>query len=646
MTRRILIVDAQIQRRERIAAQLEQPMVYTILQAAGPDDALKYATQCDMALIYHEPVDAFTLFEAMQTQQLRKPVIFLTETGSEELAVKAYRMGFSDYLSGHVEIVDLLATIWTAMGKHLEQEIIAGIPDQLLATNLQLSDTLQGLDTLVDLGKSITADLNIADVLDEVVTAAVSIMQADKSGIWMLDKVKNVPVLRSGCDMGELVSVLTIEGHERIVQDVVDTGEPFIIQDASMRPAYLAHDIKGLACVPMRYGRKVIGVLGIANHVSDIQYTPHHIKQLTLLADFASIAYNNADAFFNTQSERNTLNAILASTDDVVLVVDTLGEILFFNPTAQRVFSITRGYKGSVAEAVDHDDVLALLKAPHGMRTEIVLSDDRIFTAQVSVIPGVGRALTMHDISYLKEVDRLKTNFVSNVSQDLRSPLTAILGYVELLSRAGAVNQQQQLFIDRIIVSAQSISNLITDLLDLSRIESGTLDVAQEQISLPRITEYAIAVIENQANARGQTIAMRQEGTLPFIQGNGQRLKQMVRHMLQNAIQYTPEGGKISVTLRHEASAIVLQVKDTGIGIPPEDQPHIFEKFYRSESVRDTYEGAGLGLSIVKSIVDRHNGRIWVESRVNEGTTFTVIMPTHTSVHTEAVTQEMPAITR
>jgi two-component system NtrC family sensor kinase len=201
------------------------------------------------------------------------------------------------------------------------------------------------------------------------------------------------------------------------------------------------------------------------------------------------------------------------------------------------------------------------------------------------------------------------------------------MGYTDLLSRAGTVNDQQKLFINRITMSAQSISSLITDLLDLSRIETSSHEIGLEAISMSLIVQYALAAVEGQIRAKQHHIVTHIDPQIPKVLGNGQRLKQMVRNLVHNAILYTQEGGTITLTLRAESGMIVLHVQDNGIGIPVEAQSRIFEKFYRADSVRETYEGAGLGLAIVKSIVDRHDGRIWVESHLGIGSVFTVLLP-------------------
>jgi signal transduction histidine kinase len=351
------------------------------------------------------------------------------------------------------------------------------------------------------------------------------------------------------------------------------------------------------------------------------------MRSLAVLADFASMALAYAGRYVDVRQERDWLDAILAGAEEPVLVTDMAGAILLCNPSARRILGIPVAYYGMAADRLDHEGIKRLLHAKQAKRAQITLDDDCVYNAQMTIIPELGRVIVMQDISHFVEVDRLKTNFVSNVSQDLRSPLTAILGYVELLTRAGSVNAQQQMFIERITLSAQSISHLISDLLDLSRIESSSVGAQAECVPLPLICDYAHAALEGELKARKQRFSLEVADEDASVRGNAQRLKQMLRNLLQNASQYSADGGQIRLRLRTENDLILIEVEDNGIGIPLEDQPHIFEKFYRSNAVRDRFDGAGLGLAIVKSIVDQHHGRIWVESTPGQGSKFTVILP-------------------
>jgi two-component system NtrC family sensor kinase len=274
-------------------------------------------------------------------------------------------------------------------------------------------------------------------------------------------------------------------------------------------------------------------------------------------------------------------------------------------------------------------------------RSEIALEDGRIFNAQLTTIKGVGLAVTMQDITHLKELDRIKSDFVSTVSHDLRSPLTAILGYIDLIERSGSINERQREYIHRVRSSVRGISDLISDLLDLGRIESG-FDAHKMIVSVSAILHYSVDNIRNQLEEKNQKLELDIFHDLPNVSGDETRLRQMIDNLLSNASKYSPVGGVIRVSARHERDQIIIQVSDTGYGIPLSDQPYIFDKFFRAANVDEDILGTGLGLAIVKSIVENHQGRIWVESALGEGTKFTVVLPTMSEGINPVVSKDLP----
>jgi two-component system NtrC family sensor kinase len=214
---------------------------------------------------------------------------------------------------------------------------------------------------------------------------------------------------------------------------------------------------------------------------------------------------------------------------------------------------------------------------------------------------------------------------VHTVSHDLRSPLTAVLGYAELVERVGPLTEQQQEFVRRIQGSVQNITALVNELLDLGRLEAG-FDSRRESVQLESILAYSLGLFEPTVKEKNLDLQQNVAGNLPALRANPIRIRQMIDNLLGNAVKYTPAGGTIRVNAHSEDRQVIFEVKDSGPGIPRDEQAKIFEKFYRGSNVLDT-RGSGLGLSIVKSIVDSYHGRVWVESNVNEGASFIVVLP-------------------
>lgn len=333
-----------------------------------------------------------------------------------------------------------------------------------------------------------------------------------------------------------------------------------------------------------------------------------------------------------SETERVKLEAIIANIQDGVIVMDEGQNILLINRAVREIFSLgeeTPLTGKSLKTVITNDDLHALLdRTNEGVLKyhEINFDDGRVFNAQYTPIPKIGSAVTMQDISYLKELDRMKSDFIHTVSHDLRSPLTSILGYMELIERTGPLNQNQQEFMQRLQGSVQHITSLVNDLLDLGRLEAG-FDTRRETVYLENVLRYSLDMFDTQIRKKKIQLDVEIAPGLQPVRANPIRIRQMLDNLLGNAIKYTPNEGRIRVRISMEEEQVVLRVEDTGPGIPPDEQNRIFEKFYRASNRPDDVTGSGLGLAIVKSIVDSHQGRVWVESTLERGSTFAVLLP-------------------
>lgn len=334
-----------------------------------------------------------------------------------------------------------------------------------------------------------------------------------------------------------------------------------------------------------------------------------------------------------SEAERVKLEAIISNIQDGVLVLDEYHHILLANRTIYETFSLTgTPILGMfVKDVIPNADLSALIdRAQKGALKyhEINFDDGRVYNAQYTPLPRIGSAITMQDISYLKEIDRLKNDFVHTVSHDLRSPLTSVLGYMELIERTGPLNESQHEFLGRLQASVHHMTGLVNELLDLGRLESG-FDTRREAVYLDNMLEYSLNVFDNQIKKKRIHLTSEIAGNLKPLRANPIRIRQMIDNLVGNAIKYTPEGGSVKVSMDMQENQIILRVADSGPGIPPDEQNRIFEKFFRASNRPQAVEGTGLGLAIVKSIVESHQGRVWVESKVGIGSTFIVLLPTH-----------------
>ena len=349
--------------------------------------------------------------------------------------------------------------------------------------------------------------------------------------------------------------------------------------------------------------------------------------------------------------DRAQLLAMLTSMVEGVMVLDSKGRILQVNPAWERMFGVTRAEaRGRHSSDVFvhpklNATVSAVLTARAGQEAEIVLTNGRCLNVEASVAGGeqdneACAVLVFHDITELRRLEHIRKDFVANVSHELRTPLTSIKGYVEALLDGGKDDPETSVrFLDIILKQSDRLNLILEDLLQLSKIESGQVQFKQEPLHVGSVVDRTIAMIKPLADKKQHRLRAQVDADLPIINGDQERLVQVLANLLDNAIKYTPEGGEITVAARripvlaHRTAdgphtGVELTVTDTGIGIPEKDRPRVFERFYRVDKARSReLGGTGLGLAIVKHIVEGHGGQIRVEGNVPNGSRFVVCLP-------------------
>ena len=403
---------------------------------------------------------------------------------------------------------------------------------------------------------------------------------------------------------------------------------PFLIYTEKARPEFVRRvfrlGINGYLAPPLKTDDIVGTVEGALKHAYRVgDWLRREVKRTTTsLKKRAQIS----------ESERSRLETVINSIHDNVMILDQDNLVLLINPAMCSSFGLDE--KSSIGKPVfdliQHPDLRALISnngnhdplAHH----EVNFPDGRVASAQLTEIPEIGYAVTMQDITYLKEVDRIRNEVVHTVSHDLRSPLTAILGYAELIERIGPLSEMQREFLHRVQISVHNITSLVDDLLNLGRIEAG-FDSRKERVALDQLIRFSVDNLSRRSQEKNQTVSLDLSTDFPLIFANPVQIRSVVDNLIDNAIKYTPNPGIIRIRCAVEQNQVIFQVTDSGIGIPATDLPYIFDKFYRASNVNADQPGTGLGLAIVKSIVENHQGRIWVDSTPEQGSTFTVVFP-------------------
>jgi PAS domain S-box-containing protein len=633
---RVLVIDDGKDIRDFVVNYVLVPNGFDVLVARdgseGLQKALREAPDFIIVDMQMPHMSGLAVLQALTERGKDIPSILVTAHGSEELAVDAFRAGARDYIIKPFEADEMLEAINRVLRDVRKRQEKEALGQRLASITEQLEGRLRELSTLSGIGRSVTSLLDLEPVLERVVEAAVQITNADEGTLLLLDEETNELYVRAAKNVdSNLIQTTRLRVRDSLAGQVIHTGEPLLIGKQGWQKIKTEYLVRSLLYVPLKVRDQTIGVLGVANKMKADHFDEREVQLLAVLASYAAIAIHNAQLYSFTEAERSKLEAILRESENLVIVIDPHERILLVNLAAQAAFGLTDAIVGEpLQQVIDHAELVELLELrgekAKTRQAEIPLEDGRIFNAHVTIIKDVGRAVVMQDITHLKELDRIKSEFVSIVSHDLRSPLTAILGYVELLPRVGPINTAQQEFIVRVQNNVHHITALIGDLLDLGRIEAG-FDREMEPYHLARLIRDAVEGLRPAAEEKQQSLELDLAPHLPLNWGNLLRLRQAIGNLVGNAIKYTPERGQVLVKTHQEADQIVMQVCDTGVGVPPGDQPYIFDKFYRAEAVADSHKGTGLGLAIVKSVVERHQGRIWVESEPGKGSTFTVVLP-------------------
>jgi GAF domain-containing protein/nitrogen-specific signal transduction histidine kinase len=451
-----------------------------------------------------------------------------------------------------------------------------------------------------------------------------------------------------------------------------------------LEPAPAAH--RSAIAVPLMMGEETLGAL-LLFHDEPNRFSSSQLDLVQATAKQIAVAINNAQLYtlIRDQAERlgdmlrrqhietSRSQAILEAVADGVLVTDANRVITVFNASAERILGLSReavigqslehflGLFGSAGQSwmdtirrwsVDPGSIrpgsagtsssmlgsAAVADSEYTYTEHIELEDLRVVSVHLSPVrlrnDFLGTVSTFRDITHQVVVDRLKSEFVATVSHELRTPMTSIKGYVEILlmGAAGKMTDQQTRFLEIVKSNTERLAVLVNDLLDISRIEAGRVTLSLQPLDLRQLARDVAGdyIRRNDEENKRMDIQISCPPELPRVLGDAERVRQILDNLLDNAYSYTPAGGRITLTLRQTNGEIQVDIQDNGIGILLEDQPRIFERFYRGENplVLST-SGTGLGLSIVRHLVEMHKGRIWLKSNglPGEGSTFSFTLP-------------------
>lgn len=433
----------------------------------------------------------------------------------------------------------------------------------------------------------------------------------------------------------EQIQLIRQEYPTSISQRVARTAQGEIIPDVAMDPDYVPFSpmSRSQMSVPVIREDKVLAVITVESNRANA-FTDSHLGFTEALASRAAVAIDNARLFTETKREREKLSHILSNIADAVVVADEEGRIMLVNQAALAAMQLNANtrYVGQAFTDVFTDTVVLDIfqrASDQGHRAvqEVTLPNGRTYYISSTPYKGIGQVVVMQDITRFKELDQLKSELIATVSHDLKQPLSIMRGYLDLMTMVGNFNEQTSNYASRMARAITNMRDLIDDLLDIAKIESG-VKLNFEKVNLSEVLEECVENLRPASTAKQMLLSVDLPKDLPLINADRARLWQIFNNLINNAIKYTAPEGHIKVRLEQGGANLRVIIKDNGLGISPEDQAHIFDRFYRVRRAEtESIEGTGLGLAIVKSLVEAHKGQISVESHIGIGSTFFVTLP-------------------
>jgi len=507
-------------------------------------------------------------------------------------------------------------------------------------------------DHLLEISRALTAQLDLDELLEMVLEAAAEMLSGQASLIALRDPDQGDFSIQASYGLPSAV----VPYFEPLLADIPDYADrsrfhiPGLAEKLGQIVTQLGLRLQQVVALPMSIRDNLIGVLYVFRAYGS-GFTSNDRRVLASFADQAAIAVYNAQLYERVSQEKRRLDAILEYSADGVLILDSAQRIQVFN----RALSRLTGWTASEALDRRHDEVIRWahletdrdlsdavaggwpLPSARPLYVEGDLRRKRGGTVSVGMIYaplfGQDRRLVniianVRDITRFREADEIKSTFVSVISHELKTPVALIQGYAETLLRKDARwdPKTREESLEVILEESDRLHHLIDNLLDASRLEAGKLPLEKEPVALDALARRVAERFRTQTDAHQVNVAFPEE--FPVIEGDPTRLEQVLNNLISNAIKYSPEGGPIDITGSAVSERVTVTVTDRGVGIPFEEQPHIFESFYRgSREYQQQTAGAGLGLYLAKAIVEAHGGEIWVESDPGEGAAFSFSLP-------------------
>ncbi|WP_416208425.1 ATP-binding protein [Chloroflexus sp.] len=512
----------------------------------------------------------------------------------------------------------------------------------------QMTDLrLRQREYLLQISRALTAQLDLGSVLNLVITYAVELLAGTLGFIALFDEEDGVLRIRASA---QLPRELWPAFAPLLRIPIADLGRygPQVLRDVSLDAGI---PLRQMIALPLTVRDTPLGVIYVFRAALNVAFSADDRQILQDFADQAAIAVGNARLFQSVLREKQHLNALIEQSADGVMIIDGRWRITTFNHTMEQLTGWSReeAIGRPCAEVLGirnaHGVNICLNECPLQRQPDlanpvvegwITTHDGRELFIQNRYAPQRGShgqllsaIANVRDITAQKMEEERQNTFISVISHELRTPVSIIKGFAETMLRPDGqfTVEQYREALQVIGEEADRLARQIQDLLDVSRVAAGGLRLERSDVALHLLVSDVVHRFAAQVGERIE-FEIRVPDDLPPVYADYERMRQVLTNLIENAVKYSPNGGVIRIGARAEGDMAIVYVSDQGIGIPPEEQDLIFERFYRVDTrLRRDQPGSGLGLFITRAIVEEHGGRIWVESQVGRGSRFFFTIP-------------------
>ena len=491
-------------------------------------------------------------------------------------------------------------------------------------------------ERLAGSSRELASELDPDKVLEQVVSRASQILDASGASARVFDG--DELVVRAACGDGGAAALESRSASTAwLVGDIVQSRESKVIPNAAEDPRTMAADPMLTAGRAAYLGVPMIGPDGVVQGVLAVYdreprvWREEECETLALLAGSAAAARTNAELYHGVRHEQQRSEAILANVADGIVAVDREGKVVLWNPAAEQITGVraidalgqlpARALGRSLEAPADGPQAdrgagSRLVSVRRGGEEAWLSVSEAVMTDPAGAVAG--RIFAFRDISAERAVEQMKSDFVSTVSHELRTPLTSIYGFAETLLRQDVLfdERERETFLRYIASESERLTSIVDRLLSVARLDTGAMSVELGTTDVARVVEQAVSSAESSLGQNGHTFVAAIGDESLSAEADGDRVGEVLGHLIDNAVRYSPAGGTVRVVARRTNGAVEVRVEDEGVGIPRSEQELIFRKFYRGETAAQTVgAGAtGLGLFLAEGLVTAMGGRLWVDS--------------------------------